>query len=242
MNDLHRGSRSRCLLTWLAAGATTVAAVAWTAPDLAAAHAALTGTTPGAAPSFDAWLTWLCAGAVALCAAWGWLVTSVVVLEVLTGRPRRSPARAVPAWGRRLVLGACGVAVLGSAMPGLAAPGHPVPDRGDRAGLLEGLPLPERAEGRGGCRGVARAIAETPSSEPSGRHRVRPGDSLWSIAEAALRRSGAPNAPADVAAYWPEIYALNGGLVGTDPDLIRPGQLLRLADPSLTPRPGEDLP
>jgi nucleoid-associated protein YgaU len=47
---------------------------------------------------------------------------------------------------------------------------------------------------------------------------------------------------ADVAAYWPEIYALNRGLVGADPDLIRPGQLLRLADPSLTPTPGEDLP
>jgi hypothetical protein len=146
MNDLHRGSPSRCLLTWLVAGATTVAAVAWTAPDLVAAHAALTGTTSGPAPSFDAWLTWLCAGAAALCAAWGWLVTSVVVLEALTGRPRRSPARAVPAWCRRLVLGACGVAVLGSTMPGLAAAGHPVPDRGERADLLEGLPLPERAE------------------------------------------------------------------------------------------------
>ena len=50
---------------------------------------------------------------------------------------------------------------------------------------------------------------------------------------------------ADVAAYWPRLYALNRDLIGPYPDLLRPGQLLRLptptADPTAIPTPREDL-
>jgi hypothetical protein len=239
MNNLKRGSRTRCLLTWLAASVMAVALVAWAAPDLAEAHAALTGRADRP-PRFDAWLTWLCALATALCAAWGWLVTSVVVLEALTGRPRRTTPPGVPAWARRLVLGVCGVAVLGSAAPAIAAS----PDREprERPSVLQGLPLPERAEGRSLTEAVARAIAAVPVARPDpARHLVRPGDSLWSVAEAALLASGSPATAAEVAAYWPRIYALNRAVVGADPDLLRPGQLLRLPDPPITPTPREDL-
>jgi hypothetical protein len=228
MNDPHRGSPSRCLLTWLVASAAAGGAAAWALPDLAPPPAVGQGSGP--TPSFDAWLPSLCAGVTALCAGWGWLVTTVVVLEALGRRPRAASA-GVPAWARRVLLGACGVAVLGSAAPAPAAPAPGDGEGREWPAVLDGLPLPDRAEGRD--------VSSLP--EPHRRHRVRPGDSLWSVAEATLRATGAPAAAADVAAYWPRIYALNRDLVGADPNLIRPGQLLRLADPTTTPTAGEDL-
>jgi nucleoid-associated protein YgaU len=58
-----------------------------------------------------------------------------------------------------------------------------------------------------------------------GRRVVRPGDSLWALAAAEL----GPHAtdPA-VAARWPQWYAANRGVIGPDPDLILPGQVLRI--------------
>ncbi len=58
-------------------------------------------------------------------------------------------------------------------------------------------------------------------------HRVRPGDSLWRITAAAL---GPAATSRDVAAAWPTVYAANRVTIGPDPDLIKPGQLLRLPD------------
>ena len=55
--------------------------------------------------------------------------------------------------------------------------------------------------------------------------RVRPGDSLWAIAEERLGRQAAV---ADIADYWHRIYARNAAVIGPDPDLILPGQLLEL--------------
>ncbi len=210
MNDATSGSPWRCLLTWLAATAAAAALLAWAAPDLAA--------RPPTAP-FDAWLTWLCAVAAALCAVWAWLVTSVVVLEALSRRPRRASTPGVPAWVRNLVLGACGVAVLGATSPAVAGAHHEREHR-ERHSVLEGLPLPDRAEGRSVTELVAQTIARTTTAEQSARYVVRPGDSLWSIAHAHL---GDPT-------RWPRIYALNRDEVGPDPDLIQPGQQLRLPE------------
>lgn len=53
---------------------------------------------------------------------------------------------------------------------------------------------------------------------------VRRGDTLWDIAARAL---GPDAAAADIAASWPRWYAANRSTIGPDPDLIRPGQLLR---------------
>jgi nucleoid-associated protein YgaU len=52
---------------------------------------------------------------------------------------------------------------------------------------------------------------------------VRPGDSLWLI---AAHRLGPTATDADVAVTWPRWYAANRAVIGADPDLIRPGQLL----------------
>jgi hypothetical protein len=54
---------------------------------------------------------------------------------------------------------------------------------------------------------------------------VRPGDSLWRI---AARLSPAPAQPALVDSAWRRIYAVNRPPLGADPDLIHPGDVLRI--------------
>jgi hypothetical protein len=61
----------------------------------------------------------------------------------------------------------------------------------------------------------------------SGSVRVHPGDSLWLI---AARRLGPDATDADIAATWPRWYAANHGVIGADPDLIIPGQVLTAPD------------
>ncbi len=55
-------------------------------------------------------------------------------------------------------------------------------------------------------------------------YRVVAGDSLWAI---AARHLGDDD-PVRVDRYWRAIYAANRAVVGDDPDLIHPGQLLVL--------------
>lgn len=53
---------------------------------------------------------------------------------------------------------------------------------------------------------------------------VRRGDTLWSI---AARHLGGDPSDAEVAAAWPAWHAANRDVVGEDPDLLLPGQVLR---------------
>lgn len=154
----------------------------------------------------------VCATGLALALLWLWAITTATVAELLAGR--------VGAGGgatRRLVLVACGVAVVaGTTVPALAA-------GGDGPELLVGLALPDRA--------VAPARhhphpnpAPTTSKAGSGvtTYVVRPGDSLWSIARLH------PDGTGSVDRRWRSIWEANRDLVGNDPDLIIPGQALRL--------------
>ncbi len=59
-------------------------------------------------------------------------------------------------------------------------------------------------------------------------YRVRPGDSLWSIAAAHLPEGAGDG---EVASAWPRWWSANRGVIGSDPGLIRPGQ--RLVDPGI---------
>lgn len=135
-----------------------------------------------------------CAAAALLAAAWLWTGTLRLVLAAHGGRGEHAlhVRSGLPAPARRAVLVACGVALAGSVASGAgAAPGH-----GDR------LPVPDRAP--------SHAVAA---------YVVRPGDSLWSIADRTL--------PAGAGA-WPRLYAVNRDVIGPDPDLIRPAQRLAL--------------
>lgn len=53
---------------------------------------------------------------------------------------------------------------------------------------------------------------------------VKPGDSLWDIAEKALRTKDARR----IARYWPKLHRLNRDVIGANPNLLQPGQKLRL--------------
>lgn len=53
---------------------------------------------------------------------------------------------------------------------------------------------------------------------------VAPGDTLWSI---AARRSGPLADDVDVALSWPRWYAANKAVIGDDPSILRPGQVLQ---------------
>ena len=121
---------------------------------------------------------------------------------------------------RRLALAACGVALASA----LAAPAH-ADTEGPRSDPLSGLPLPERAGGPAHPRHHAVV--------------VRPGDTLWALAEHDLP---APATDRQVSVRWHAVYRRNRGVIGPDPDLIRPGQVLKLTkekhDRHPDPRPG----
>ncbi|GAA4676418.1 LysM domain-containing protein [Nocardioides nanhaiensis] len=255
-------TRTRCLAVWLAALAAVVAVVAWVLPDLRDAGHHLLGTGPADAQPFARWLAWVAAAALAGCAGWAGYVTSVVVLEALRGAPTASGA-GVPAWSRRLVLAACGAAVVAGIPAGAhaadPAPGPAATGGQDRLPGLHGLPLPERAQAgsvtdlvgglllTSGSPGPVTAPPDReppphvadPGREPGGRHHVvAPGESLWTIARSAVP---APAHAAAVAAYWPRLHAANRAVLGADPDLITPGQRLLLPPvESTTDHPRED--
>lgn len=75
--------------------------------------------------------------------------------------------------------------------------------------------------------------AAPPERHPADRVEVvvTAGDSLWSIARAHL----SDPSDADVAAHWPQWYAANRAVVGADPDLIHPGQILLAPEADTTP-------
>jgi hypothetical protein len=190
----------RCLVVWLTATAAVTALLGLLTP-LALAPAA----------HFDEVLVRACALAGSVAAAWLWLLTTVVVVEATTG----TRAWGVPASLRRLVLTACGVAILtGLVVPAQATPGEQHRDRRPVA-VLTGLPLPDRAE---------TPPPPRPSRAPADVV-VRPGDTLWDLAADDL---GPAADDAAIDARWREIYAHNRGVIGPDPDLIQPAQRLRL--------------
>lgn len=84
---------------------------------------------------------------------------------------------------------------------------------------------------------VEPAVSEVAVRDPTGpsaaattggtpTHVVRPGESLWSIAAQALASAGRDASAPSVAAAWPAWYRANEAVIGSDPDLIRPGQVL----------------
>ena len=63
------------------------------------------------------------------------------------------------------------------------------------------------------------------ASAPAAEVTVRAGDSLWSICAAEL---GPLASDVDIALAWPRLYQANRGVIGGDPALLLPGQVLRM--------------
>lgn len=169
--------------------------------------------------SFDQLLAAAAATALAAATVWGWSVTTAVVAHVLVRRPAAADRHVVgvPRPVQRVLLTACGAALAGGlALPAHAEPGtagvDPPAASGPVAGVLTGLPLPERA------------TAGTTTPEGS-VHVVRPGDSLWAIAASRLPEDATD---AEITASWQAVHRANRAVVGPDPDLVHPAQRLRV--------------
>lgn len=222
---MSRGNAStaRCVAVWLAA----TAALAATG-RLVGATAATLGQSATWQRSFEDLLVAVCAAALLACGARLWVVTTATTVGLVRGQVSRE---ASPGLTRRLVLAACGAAVVaGVATPAVAGQG------GDPA-RLAGLPLPDRATASSPAQaGAAPSLRTAPVAhrppaavrhEAAARDQVvvRSGDSLWSLAADRLPRSAGPAA---IDRAWREVYAANRAEIGADPGLIRPGQRLHL--------------
>lgn len=223
-----RPSRARAAFVWSSVTAAATVAL-WTATPLVVPAAW------DASASFADLLVRVSAAVLGVALLWLWVVTTVTVGQLLVGT---APSGAGAT--RRLVLLACGAALAASVtQPAFAAEGTDV---------LEGLRLPERAVAAStGSPPVPSPRVPSPpvpappvtsprtpaaerpmqpaGSRPSSRlHVVRPGESLWSIAAA----TSPTVADVDVDVRWRSIWAANRDVVGEDPDLILPGQRLRI--------------
>lgn len=56
--------------------------------------------------------------------------------------------------------------------------------------------------------------------------KVARGDTLWDYTVSVLRSSGRSTSNASVAAFVTKLYASNKGVIGSNPNLIRPGQTI----------------
>lgn len=213
----------RCLL--VAAGATGAASLpaTWLLPHLLRQlHHGVTGL------GFETLLVTAAEAAVVVCAGWLWFLV-LLVLRDAVGERRDPRSGRVPTVVRRWVLAACGLSLAGGLLgPAHAAPaGEPQPVTAE---VLAGLAVPDRTTA---APGLGRAT--TPPSHAARASRraaprvavVAPGDTLWAVAARTLPPGAAVTV---VDRRWREIYRANRGRIGPDPDLIRPGQRLRLPD------------
>lgn len=71
---------------------------------------------------------------------------------------------------------------------------------------------------------VPKRAAEKPASPSQRTVVVSRGDSLWSI---AARQLGPMASDVDISLHWPKWYAANRQVIGDDPGLLIPGQILQ---------------
>ncbi|MDP9417382.1 MAG: hypothetical protein M3P48_06025 [Actinomycetota bacterium] len=202
---------------------------------------------PGAAP-FEPLLL-LTAVALALLVL-TWIAGSVVLTAVTAGGRRVGPVahaiagRITPALVHRGVVALLGLSVVTAAAPASAATESRVrvvaaqeqeqgsfPAAGQALPDLDRVPpgpawLPPKPP-RSVVAERAVPLVTTPAHPEHAAAEevvVRRGDTLWDIAARGL----GPGATAeDIAREWPRWYAANAAVIGADPDLLLPGQLLR---------------
>ena len=222
----ERAPLGRCGLVWLTSTLLVLLLLGWLRPDLPTGMPSGAGYAGPPAPSFDLLLVRLSAVAATLAATWLWVLTTLVAGMAALGRSTSRVPGLPRAW-RRLVLTACGVALVGAGSTAVAAAAAvPTPsadravghaDHGDTPSLA-GLPYPDRTApdtrsgGRAGCAAPRQVV-------------VRTGDTLWDLARGQL---GPDADDRDRTRAWHRLYALNRAVIGADPDLIHPHLRLRV--------------
>jgi hypothetical protein len=213
--EIHGAPLVRCLTVWLLTTTAALLLLLGLGPELHAARG-LADPAQRAGVPFDALLTTVAAVVLTACALWFWAVTTLVVIQAMTGR--LLSVRGCPDGVRRLVLAACGLALVATAAPAAADSTAGRPPEPDDRQTVSGLPLPERAA-------IGQGSPEQHASEPGIVHLVRSGDTLWGIAADSLPGSATD---ADIDQRWRDIWAANRTAIGPDPDLIHPGTPLHL--------------
>jgi hypothetical protein len=179
----NRTSLTRCLAVWSCATSAATGAVRLSGPLAGPGVSALMRHRLDAVP-LDRALAELAAVVLLGCAAWLWAGTSYVVLEAARGRARDRAQLGATGWLpsglRRLVLAACGTAIVGT----LAQPAAGAIAEVGQPGLrphalvrspLAGLPLPERAT----VGPPSRSVRHRSHREPTAASVVvAPGDTL----------------------------------------------------------------
>jgi len=243
--SLHRQARAFVALLAAVAGGLALARVR---RDLGAPG----GMTPaGAAPVAAAqWALWLVGGYVVA-------VAGIASAFVLCGRPdgARALLRTVPRVGSPAILALLGVTA--TAGPAAAASPPPVPTvaasvvAGHDRAVVDPFDWTAPADAPDHLATVvARAADPLPSAAdlfaprraPPGRMvartvRVVAGDCLWSLAARDLAARHVGSRPVDVDAAWRRWYATNRAVIGPDPRLLRPGEVLRVPAPIPPPNP-----
>jgi hypothetical protein len=105
-----------------------------------------------------------------------------------------------------------------------------------RAGTASGSvgPANQRMEQMANADLVAPSLAPDittrlhPMASTALSHVVVQGESLWRIARTVLSTDGSSPTGSAVSDFWRSIYELNEDLIGDDPNLIHPGQVLEL--------------
>ena len=178
-----------------------------------------------------------------LCALGAWLAVGWLAVAAASAAAARLPGaagRCAGALAARITPAVLRRAVGGGAAVGIALAPTLAPSVASAAGCLPGLDratvacapstVSRSPEARTNRAAAASATAEAATVT------VRAGDSLWSIAAAELRAGGRPASPAAIAARWPAWWAVNRAVVGAEPDLIHPGNVLSVPPRSEAPR------
>lgn len=208
--------------------------------------AALVRLDPAAPAPADVRLaaTFVLLGAAGLLLGWCWLLLCAVVAlrDACSGRPVSAPGLLRPA-ALRAVLGLAAVGAVAGVGPAHAVP-PPGPDRPAATvpfpTVVAGLPLPDRVHDDTASPPRHHQAARDPAAPPPALTvRVRPGDSLWELTEELVRtRSGSTSVPVQaIDRGWRLLHRTNRLAVGPDPDLLRPGTLLRVPAPLAPPHP-----
>jgi nucleoid-associated protein YgaU len=189
---------------------------------------------------------------VALTVALAWLAVAVGTgcVDAVGRLTRREPAApprrrgGVPALACALVLAAASQATAAAGEPtpptappaaspattGAATPAaaSPAPVPGPSATPVPGW-VPQVSRVPPAVTALVTSAAPAGSPEPGpAPHVVVTGDTLWGIAAAHL---GADATAAEIASQWPRWWRANHAVVGDDPDLLRPGQVLHPPPP-----------
>lgn len=191
-------------------------------------------------PALEDYMTLGAAALAWLCLTW---VTLLVLAHVAVAASRGAHVRwahsleiITPSLLRRLAAAAVGTALVvpvsasaaAASSPAAAAPitavsstgGTPHGSGPQRVAPLVTIPLLDRPA-------PSRTETDSPPTT-TGPHVVQEGDTLWDIAASAL-----PDTASDqqIDAAWPHWYDTNSEVIGTDPNLLRPGQVLRPPGP-----------